>query len=342
MKETMRAAVFKDVGQLAIEEVPVPKIERPDQIIVKVEMCSICGTDVHIMEVPPGYVAKPGTILGHELVGEVVEIGSGVKKIKVGDRVVCNPNDYCGVCEYCRKNMPNFCTELEAMGIEVNGGFAEYVRITEKVAYKVADDLPSEIAAFAEPLACFMNGRQKISVKPGDSVLICGAGAIGLMALQVLKQSGAKPIIVSEPFEGRRQKAEETGADYVIDPTKEDPAAFVKELTGIGADFAIDVVGSQLQTCIDAVHKGGTVLLFGVNAKAEKVMHQADITMNEIRVLGTWIANASFPLSVRLLESGLVDFRPLITHTFPLEQVAEGIETLRKGEGIKIMIDPRI
>jgi len=147
----MKAAVFKGEGVLKIEDADMPKIQNPDDIIVKVELCSICGTDVHIMSVPPGYAAIPDTILGHELVGKIVEVGSGVKTLKPGDRVVSNPNDYCGVCRYCKMNLPNCCENIQAMGIEVNGGFAEYVKITEKVAFKIADDLPAEIAAFAEP-----------------------------------------------------------------------------------------------------------------------------------------------------------------------------------------------
>lgn len=341
MKEKMRAAVFKSEGVLKIEEVDVPKIQKPDDIIVEVELCSICGTDVHIMHVPPGYVATPGTILGHELVGRVVATGGGVKTIKVGDRVVCNPNDYCGVCRYCKLNLPNFCENLEAMGIDVDGGFAEYVKITEKVAHKVADDLPAETAAFAEPLACLMNGRQKIKIKPGDSVLIAGAGAIGLLFVQILKNSGAYPIIVSEPVEARRKVALETGADVAIDPTKEDLQKVVADITGVGCDYAVDVVGSQLGACLANVRKGGTVLLFGVNNHAQMELAQKDITTREVDVIGTWIANASFPSAVKVLESGMLNLKPLITHTFPLDELEKGIELLGKGEGIEIFIDPK-
>ena len=340
MKEKMRAAVFKGEGILRIEEVDVPKIQNPDDIIVKVELCSICGTDVHIMSVPPGYVATPDTILGHELVGEIAAAGDGVKTLKVGDRVVSNPNDYCGVCQYCKMNLPNFCENLKPMGIGVDGGFAEYVKITEKVAYKIADDLPAEIAAFAEPLACFMNGRQKLNIKPGDSVLICGAGAIGIMAVQIMKNSGAYPIIVSEPSESRRKVAKETGADIVVDPFNENLNGIVMDATGIGVDFSLDMVGSQMGTCLENTRKSGTVLLFGLNSKAEMSLHQVDITTREIFVLGTWLANATFPVAVKILESGALNLKPLITHTMPLDKVFEGIELLGKGEGIEILIDP--
>ena len=342
MKEKMRAAIFKGEGILCIEEVEVPKIQKPDDIIVKIELCSICGTDVHIMSVPPGYIATQDTILGHELVGEIVAVGDGVKTLNVGDRVVSNPNDYCGVCRYCKKNLPNFCENIKPMGIDFNGGFAEYVKLSEKVAYKIADDLPAEIAAFAEPLACFMNGRQKLNIKPGDNVLISGAGAIGLMATQIMKNSGAYPIIVSEPTESRRNVAKLLGADIVVDPLKENLHDIVLKETGIGADFTLDMVGSQFKTCLENTRKGGTVLLFGLNGKSETTLHQIDITIREIDVVGTWLANATFPVAVKILESGMMDLKPLITHILPLEKTLEGIELLRKGDGIEILIDPSI
>ena len=342
MGEQMRAAVFEGNGVLNICKVNKPVIQKPDDVIVQIEMCSICGTDVHIMSVPPGYIAEPGTILGHELVGKVVEVGDKVISLKPGDRIVSNPNDYCGVCEYCQKNLPNLCENIIPMGIGADGGFAEYVRVSEKVAHKISDDLPSEIAAFAEPLACLVNGKNKIPVSPGDSVLVLGAGAIGLLFVQIMKACGAYPVIVSEPAPLRREYAKKCGADYVVDPLTEDLEAFVKSIVRIGVDYAIDVVGSQVMTGVNNVRKGGTVLLFGFNAHAKPEVPQHMITNREVSVLGTWIANASFPTAVKILESGVLDLKPLITHTLPLEKTAEGIEILRRGEGIEILIDPRL
>ena len=340
MKDRMRAAVFEGEGVLKIKEVDVPKIKRGDEIIVKIELCSICGTDVRIMAVPPGYVAKPNTILGHELCGTVVEVGADVKTIKVGDRVVCNPNDYCGVCKYCKANLPNFCENIIAMGIEADGGFAEYVKITERVAHKISGKLPAEYAAFAEPLACLLNGKNKIPVSPGDSALVCGAGSIGLMFLQIVKASGACPVIVLEPSAFRRDVAKQCGADIVVDPFNDDLEEIVKAHTGIGVDYALDVRGSQLPECFKNVRKGGTILLFGLNSKAEFNLHQIDITMREVKVLGTWLANATFPTAVKILESGKLNLKPLITHVLPLGELLQGIELLKKGEGIEILIDP--
>lgn len=342
MKAWMRAAVFEREGVLNIKEVPVPIVEKPDDLIVEVELCSICGTDVHIMSVPPGYQATPGTVLGHELVGRVVEIGKDVKTIKPGDRVVVNPNDYCGVCDYCKMNLPNQCENITAMGIDADGGFAEYVRMSEKTAYKVSQELPAEIAAFAEPLACLVNGMHKIRVNPGESVLILGAGPIGLMFCQALKAAGASPVIVAEPSKLRQEYARMCGADEVINPWEQDVEAFVRQVTGIGVDYAVDVVGSQMNECVKAVRKGGKVLLFGVNKQAQPAVTQSDVTTKEVTIYGTWLANASFAKAVKILESKTMELEKLITHTLPLEELSEGIELLRRGEAVEVLIDPKL
>lgn len=342
MKEKMMAAVFEKEGVLTVKEVETPKITKNDDLILEIEVCSICGTDVHIMAVPPGYIATPNTILGHELVGKIVEVGSGVKTLKVGDRVVVNPNDYCGVCRYCMKSLPNQCENIIPLGIGADGGFAEYVRVSEKVAHKISDQLPAEIAAFAEPLACVVNGTQKLRVQPGESALVIGAGPIGLLFVQMLKAAGASPVIVSEPVALRQEYAKQCGADYIVNPLEQNLEGFVKELTGIGVDVAVDVVGSQVWEGVKAIRKGGKVLVFGVNTKAEPKIVQSQVTFKEAQILGTWLANATFPVAVKILESGVLNLKPLITHTLPLNKIHEGISLLAKGEGIEILIEPRV
>ncbi len=342
MKEKMKAAMFRGNGVLEITEIDSPKIQKGDDMILEIEVCSICGTDVHVMSVPPAYNMEPNNVLGHELVGKVIEIGPAVKNFKVGDRVVVNPNDYCGVCKYCRMNYPNQCENIIPMGLGGEGGFAEYIRVSEKVAFKIADDLPAEIAAFAEPLACAVNGINKIRVNPGESVTVIGAGPIGLLFVQLMKASGAYPIIVSEPSELRREFALKSGADYVVNPMETDIEAFVLEKTGIGTDFAIDVVGSQMMSAIKVIRKGGKVLLFGVNTKAQPEVVQSQVIFKEASVLGTWLANATFPKAVAILESGVLNLKELVTHTLPLDKLEEGIELLRKGGGIEIIIDMKM
>jgi len=339
MKKTMRAAIFEGNGVITIKEIEVPKIQKGDDIILKVLVCSICGTDVHVLSVPPAFDMEPGHVLGHELVGEIVEVGDQVRNFKVGDRVVVNPNEYCGVCTYCRMNFPNQCENIVPMGLGGDGGFCEYTKVSEKCAYKIPQDMPNEIAVFAEPLACAVNCINKIRITPGESATVIGAGPIGLLMIQLLKASGASPIIVSEPNQLRREYAIKSGADYAINPMETNLEAFVLDKTRIGTDVAIDVVGSQIVDAIKAIRKGGKVLLFGINKNAKPVISQREITVKEAMVLGTWLANATFPKTVRILESGVLQLGGLVTHTLPLSKLEEGIDLLRRGEGIEVIID---
>lgn len=336
----MKAVVFEREGVFGIKEMPRPSIEKPDQVLVKVEACSICGTDVHITAVPANYIATPGTILGHEFCGKVVEIGSAVQNIAVGDRVVANPNNYCGTCEYCRKNLPNLCKHVEALGIDYNGAFAEYCVISSKVAHKISEDVPAEVAACVEPLACAVNGLKKVNVHPGDSAVVIGAGPIGMIIAMLLEASGASNIYILETAPYRRQFAAQISPKWkLINPIEEDADAIIKCETGIGADFVFDVTGSQAVSAIDKVRKGGTVVLFGVNWKARAELVQANITTKEISVLGTWLANATFEEAVRIVEEKAIDLKKLVTDVIPLDDFKNGLGKLARGEAVKVVVE---
>lgn len=337
---TMQAAVFEKEGSFILKEVPVPQITQDDQVIVEVEACSICGTDVHITAVPPGYIATPNTILGHEFCGTVVAKGAKVKHLEIGDRVVANPNNYCGTCVYCRKNLPNECQNIEALGIDYDGAFARYCCISGKVAYKISKDVPAEIAACAEPLACAINGLNKVNIKPGDSAVIIGSGPIGLIITMLLKASGASRIFLLETAPYRIEFAKKLGIATVIDPIHENAKDIINKATEIGADFVFDVTGSQVVSSIDLVRKGGTVVLFGVNKRAVSQLTQAEITTKEISVLGTWLANATFPEAVNVIEQKAIDLGALVTDVLSLNEIHEGLEKLRQGQAVKVIIKP--
>jgi threonine dehydrogenase-like Zn-dependent dehydrogenase len=340
MDGTMRAAVFEGEGDLVLKEVPVPRIERPDQVLLEVDAVSICGTDVHIVEVPPGYIATPGTILGHEFAGTVVEMGEDVTHLAVGDRVVVNPNDYCGVCTYCRMNLPNECENIQPLGIDVDGAFAEYCCVSGKVAYPIAKDVPVEHGACAEPLACVINGTEKVRLQPGQSAAVIGAGPIGMIMAMMFQAAGASTVIVAERAPYRIDHARSMRIGRVVDVGREDLGEVVLDETGIGVDVVADVVGTQLPTAIELARKGGKVLVFGVNTKSVAEFPQSQVTFKELQVLGTWLANATFPKAVDVLESGLLDIEGLITEVIPLEEIHEGIEKLAAGEAVKIIVKP--
>jgi L-iditol 2-dehydrogenase len=315
MNRTMQAAVFEGEGKLTLKAVPVPSVERPDQVLLKVEAVSICGTDVHIVAVPPGYIATPNTILGHEFCGTVVDKGEAVPHLEVGDRVVVNPNDYCGVCTYCRKNLPNQCERIAALGIHVNG-------------------------ACAEPLACVVNGTQKTRLQPGETAVVIGLGPIGMMMAMMFKASGAGKLITGERAPYRLDYARKLGLGRVVDVSRENLKAVVLEETGIGADVVSDVTGSQLAAAVDLARKGGRVMVFGVNTRATAQFPQSEVTFKELQVLGTWLANATFPEAVRILESRILDIGGLITDTIAMSDLHRGLQTLARGEAVKIIVRP--
>lgn len=336
----MKAAVFEREGILTLKEVEKPKIEAQDQILIEVEACSICGTDVHITATPPGYIATPGTTLGHEFCGHIVETGSGVQTLKVGDRVVVNPNNYCGNCTFCRKNLPNLCENIEALGIDFDGGFAKYCRVSEKVAHKISEHVPAELAACAEPLACAINGLNKVHVIPGSTAVVVGSGPIGLMITLLLKSAGVGQIFLLEAAPWRIAFAQNLNIATVIDSIHEDAYSEIMKATQIGADYVFDVTGTQIMSCINYARKGGQVVLFGVNKKAKIQIMQSEITTKEISVSGTWLANTTFPAAVNVLERNCINIAPLITDVISLDKISDGIEKLRRGQAVKVIVKP--
>ncbi|RLE08907.1 L-threonine 3-dehydrogenase [Candidatus Aerophobetes bacterium] len=340
MKEKMLAAVFEGEGRLSLKEVPVPKIKRPDEVLLKVEAASICGTDVHILEIPPGHPANKGVILGHEYTGKVLKVGEDVRDLKEGDRVVVNPNLTCGACSYCRMGMPNMCENMTTLGIFIDGGFAGYNVAPAKALHKISPNLKPEIAVFAEPLSCVVNAVRRLKLQPGESVVVLGAGPIGLLFTQIFKASGAGKIIVSEVSDYRGSYAEESGATRLVNPLREDLEKVVKEETGIGSDIAVDAVGTLFKETMKVVRRGGRILLFGQNYQARAQIAQNDITRGELTVLGSYIARFTFPPTVKIIESKILKLEKLITHRFPLEEIHKGIEVMRDRRAIKVIIKP--
>jgi len=336
----VRAVVFEGEGRLSLKDVPRPEIESGDQVLLRVEAAAICGTDVHIVSVPPGFVATPNTILGHEGVGTVVDKGGEVGHLEVGDRVVVNPNDYCGVCRYCRQNLPNKCENRVAMGIHADGVFAEYSRVSGKLAYRISRDVPLEHAACAEPLACAISGARKVGVQPGETTVVIGAGPIGLMMAMMFGAAGAGRIVIAEKSPCRVAHARQMDIGRVVDVNTESLREVVAEEMGGGADVVADMVCSQLGVAVDLAAIAGRVLLFGVDQKATASFRQFDVNFKELRILGTSLASGTFPAAVGLLESGVLDIGSLITDAIPLSDIHQGIDRLSRGEAIKVIVRP--
>jgi len=323
--KTMLAAVFEGEGRLSVKEVPVPAIREPDEVLLRVDAASICGTDVHILEVPPGHPATPGAILGHEYTGTVLEMGSDVQGLETGDRVVVDPNLTCGKCRYCRSGMPNMCQSMTTLGIFINGGFARYNVAPANALHKISEDVPPDVAALAEPLSCVVNGTQKVRVQPGESVAVLGAGPIGLMMLQLALACGAGKIIVSELLPEKRELARKLGAHLAVDPVAEDlKAVLAREFEN--TDCVIEAAGSPVtqRQAIDLAGKGCTVMLFGlVPPETEIPLKTFEVFNRELTITSSFINPYTFTRAIRMLAQKRLVMDDIISDVIELKDIVD-------------------
>lgn len=338
----MKAAVFYGKHNIKIEEREYRKINE-NEILVKVKACGVCGTDIHIFNGEEGSATvTPPIILGHEYSGEAVEIGKNVKDIKIGDRVVIDPNIYCGECENCRNGKKQLCENLKALGVNIGGGFAEYCIVPKEQAY-VFNNITFEEAAMVEPTACCLHGINNIGIKPGDKVLVLGAGAIGLIMLQLAKISGANVVGVSEPIKKRRDIALELGADYILNPMEEYFKNDLRKYLGEGPDVIIECTGNKyvIESAFDISRKGTKILLFGVSSPDVKVeISPFEIFKKELIIKGSLINPDTHLSALNLISNGKIDMKPIITHKFKLEKIEEALEMQKSAESIKVLVTP--
>lgn len=334
----MRAAVFKGAGVLELEDVPEPVVEARDDVIIEVEACGICGSDLQILNIPPGHPADPGVILGHEFIGRVRALGREGAGLKTGQRVVVDPDPKCGTCGPCRAGRPASCENVRALGVFRHGALAPLVKAPAGFVFPLSEEPSSAIASLIEPLACVVNGVNKANPRPGESAIIFGAGAIGCLFLAMFKAAGASPVIVVEPRAPRAAVAMAVGADLAIGP--DELGARRRELLPHGADVIVDAVGTQLATAIDHAGLGGRIVLFGMNQTARPPVHQYTITERSLSVFGSYITAFTFPAAIRLVEGGTLPLEPIVTNILPLERVSEGLDLLRSGTATKVVITP--
>lgn len=336
----MKAAVLTRPEEFSIEiNYPLPK-PGPEEILVQVKACGVCGTDSHIYK--GDYRVQFPVIPGHEFSGIVVEAGEKAY-LQKGDRVTLDPNISDGTCVYCRQGKTHLCENLQALGVNMNGGFAEYCLAPHKQAYRIPDSISFETAAFTEPLACCIHGIDRAEIKLGDSVVILGSGPIGILLMQLARLAGAGQIIVSEPMKARRELAASFGADLVLDPTKEDVQAEVLKSTKVGANVVIEAAGipPTVEIAPSLTRRGGMILLFGVSAiQAQAVINPYDIFNNELTLRGSFVNPYTHQRSIDLLASGKVDVKPLISHRFGIEETERAIKTSRSSDALKVMVIP--
>ncbi len=345
----MQAAIFKGAGNLVLtDNHPKPEVTAADQVLIRVTGVGICGTDLHILQVPPAHPARIGIVEGHEFTGVVEALGGGVSDFKVGESVLIDPHPGCGVCDECRRRRPDRCIPLLAssgepghpgtIGIFSDGAMAEYVVVPRRSLYKVDQSVPSHIAALAEPLACVINASEKLKVQPGEFVVVLGAGPIGLLFTALLRANGASKLIVSEPSEYRRNAAREVGADIVVHP--DDLAeTMATEMPG-GADVAVEAVGPLLPLAIRLVGPRGRVLQFGHDETVNPAVPVGELLKKEVTIYGAFIGRYTFDTAARIMASGKLPLDKIVSHQLPLSKVHEGLDLLREGKGLKIVLTP--
>ena len=336
----MRAAIYKGPRNLVVEEYTLNTV-GPDELIIKVEVCGLCGTDYHIFsgQAP----AKPPVVPGHEYTGVVVEKGSKVENFNSGDHVSVDPNIYCGKCYYCRTGNIQFCTDLKALGVTLNGGFAEYSIIPSSQAYLIPKDFPLSFASFAEPLSCCVHGIDKAAIRQGETVVILGAGAIGLLMLQLSEIAGAGKTIVLEPVESKRKLAEKLGADFCFDPNTEESIKNILEITSGGADVVIECVGSHeaAELSLMLPKRGGRIIIFGLSEKQDSVnINLQYLFSKELTIRGSLLNPFTFSRSVELLISGKIDVASFSTATATIDDLNKILVNPRDYSVTKYQITP--
>ena len=349
MSISMLAMRFYKPGEIRAEQVPIPTPAQ-GELVVKNSVALTCGTDVKMFR--RGHpLAKPPQIMGHEFAGTISAVGTGVKKFQVGMKVVAANSAPCNTCYYCLIHQPNLCEHLDEsiVGFTWPGTYAEYVRIPERIVrqntFQIPDGVPMESVASLEPLACVVHGWELIQSKPCGTAVIIGGGPIGLLHAQLARLHGAKKVVLCDVVPERLQEAEKVGVDATINSTTENLTSRVLELTDQrGADVVIEAVGRRetWEATQTLVRKGGTLLLFGgCPAGTTAYFDAGKIHYGELHIQGAFHHTPSaVERAFRLIVSGRVSIKPLISHEMPLAKAKEALELMGNGQALKVALYP--
>lgn len=351
--ETMQAAVYRSVNDVRVESVPVPRI-GPGEVLLRVATCGVCGTD--LKKIRTGSHSAP-RIFGHEIAGVIAAIGEGVEGFRVGDHAMVFHHVPCGDCYYCRKKTFAQCPAYKQVGCTAGfepsgGGFAEYVRVMDRIVrrglIKLPKELPFEQAAFIEPLNTTYKGVRLLRLEPDETVLVIGQGPIGILLATLALRTGAK-VVTSDLYSQRHAVARSYGLKHPIDASKEDVVARIhEESEGRGADAVLLAVGGNalIRTAIDAARPGGRIMLFAQTQHGEATFDPAVVCVDEKTLMGSYSSSAEIQdEGVRMVVDGYTrgyDLTRLISHRFPLSRAAEAIAFASEPhpDSMKIMIEP--
>jgi L-iditol 2-dehydrogenase len=334
--------MFTAIKEQKVVELPVPAIDRPDGVVLKVKSVGVCGSDLH------GYTGQSGRrtpplIMGHEVTAEVVAIGDGVENLPIGSRVAVQPVEFCNQCSQCLAGRRNVCENRRLMGMNMPGAYAEYVTWPATNLYPLPDSLSYENGALAEPLSIAVHAVGLAHIRPYDTVLIVGAGPIGLLTLSVLNLTGVSLIAVSDASDARLELARAIGADVTINAARQNPRQVLDEFTGgSGVDLAFEAVGlsATAQQSLEATRNKGTVVWIGNNQRLIEIDMQAIVT-RELTVVGSYgMSDIDFQRSLRMLADGRIPTGRLINRRATLSEGPELFDQLLASpETIKCVIN---
>lgn len=334
----MKAAVLRAPRDLRVEAAADPA-PAADEALVRVRAAGICGTDFRIWN-GDRPVAYP-RILGHEFVGEVAAVGAGVANVKPGDDVAVEPNYSCGTCPLCREGNRNLCLSRTAVGIDVDGGFAELARVPARCCWVAPAGLPPERLLLTEPLAVAVRAVGRSAARAGETAAVLGAGTLGLLAVQVLKSRGARVLAVSRS-DRRLSLARDLGAEGVHSLAAGPGADAARRFSGReGVDVVVETAGTPeaVEQAIELARPGGRVVLTGLPREPSRV-HFFWVVRRELTLVGSMIYQAEFPEAMRLLTTGAVKTEPLVTHRFDLDAIQEAFAAHRSPDSIKVAVIP--
>jgi L-iditol 2-dehydrogenase len=343
----MKALLLKNYKELVLVDLPTPEA-GPDDLLVRVKACGICGSDVHGFDGSTGRRIPP-VVMGHEAAGQVAAVGANVKAYEPGDRVTFDSTVSCGRCFFCAHGDINLCDNRQVLGVSCgeyrrNGAFAEFVLVPQNIAYKIPDSLSYEHAALIEAVSIGVHAVGISPIRLGDTAVIVGAGMIGLLTLQAARLAGCTRIIAVDLDDAKLQVAKQLGADEGLNPKTCDVPARIAELTGgRGADVAIECVGatSPIKTAILSVRKGGAVTLVGNLAPSIEIPLQSVVT-RQIRLQGSCASNGEYPQCIELLARGAIRVDPIISALAPLSEGVEWFDRLYRHDSnlMKVVLQP--
>ena len=344
----MKASVCYKQNDLRTEDLPIPEISD-NEVLIKMLACGLCGTD--IQKIRGDTVNKP-TVLGHEVVGEIVKKGKNVSKFEIGDRVITAIHVPCFTCHYCNKGHYTICEQFRTNNIDP-GGFAEFIRIPElhlnHLTHKVSNNVTDEEATLIEPIACCLHGLKQADIRPNDSVLIMGAGTIGILHAQLAKIKGANKVIVSDMSEFKLQKALKVGCDYAINIKEKNIIDEVNKITdGQGVDVIVIAAGvsSLVADAVNMVRRAGKIIVFsGFDKNKLVTLDVSRFFKDEISIIGTYsVTPYEFPEALDLLEKRKLNTKEMITHVYPLNKLSEAIDISTNPEQpvLKVIIKAEV